>query len=78
MPLFLVPIRSHSLHVPQVTENSTTILFHTEVFAEQFFEADQEEEEDQEHDDDQLEVRHEAIREEYKKAAHRIVKREKR
>jgi hypothetical protein len=74
MPFFLVPA-SHSLHVPQVTENSTTILFHTEVFAEQFFDN---EDEDETEEEDDVEVRHEEIRAEYKQKAHRIMKREKR
>lgn len=74
-PSFSLPTRSHSLHAPQVTKNTTTILFHTEVFAEQLFEGDEEKEEaemeSREEWDDQ-------IRAEYKEKAHRIMKREKR
>lgn len=76
MPLFLAPDpHSHSLHAPQVTKNTTTILFHTEVFAEQLFEADEEEEEAE---IESREERDEQIRTEYKQKAHRIMKREKR
>lgn len=62
---------SHSLHVPQVTKNATTILFHTEVFAEDLYEDDEETESIDERDEDE-------IRAEFKQQAHRIMKREKR
>lgn len=66
---------SDTHHAPQVTKNSTTFVFHTEVFAEQLFPSHEEEEEDGEDDgrrDD------ESVRAEYKERAHRIIRREKR
>lgn len=63
-------------HAPQVHKNSTTILFHTEVFAEQLFPS-HEGEEDEEDDGRRKELDRQ-MRAEYKERAHRIIKREKR
>lgn len=61
--------------LPQVTRNSTTIIFHTEVFPEHF---ESYEDDSEGNDDESEEEIEEPIYSDFKEKVHRIIKREKR
>ena len=63
--------------LPQVTRNSTTIIFHTEVFPEHFESYDDDDDSERSYDESEDEI-NDSIHSYFKEKVHRIIKREKR